>query len=122
MRFALAIVLLAGCATSSATGTWRGLIGPNGKKPAPVQFVLEEKNGKLTGTTAFLDSQNPHAVSDGLVTGARDGSTAAWVSETDVRVQGTFDGDSFVGTITFPSIDEIPAQSGPIVLNRTAGQ
>ena len=122
-RFSLALALVmvtAGCGAKRGIGegTWTGTIGGGTTKPVGVRFVLTDENGKLVGKTSFQDPVTQEYGDDGALAGTRDGATATWATETDVVVKGTFENNTFNGTLEFPSDDGQPTRAVPLTLTK----
>lgn len=116
-----AVVLVAGCVAKKPVilGTWTGTIGGGTTKPVGVRFTFDNDNdGKFTGRVFFQDPDTNEYGDDGTLSGALDGSTATWTTETDVVIKGTFEETKFTGTIEFPPDEGRPTRPGPITLTR----
>lgn len=83
-----------------------------------VRFTIEEENGLLTGRTFWEDPVTHLLEAEGQFTGKRANQEASWVTEGAVVVTGKFDGDCFVGTITFPPDGDEPGHTVPVSLSR----
>ena len=116
---AMFALLLLSCVTSGAagvTGTWTGVMDSPIK--VGVRFVLEESNGKLSGRTYWEDPKTLVFEPEGAISGIHTASAASWTTEGDVAVEGKFEGNTFVGTISFPAQDDEPAHSTSLTLSR----
>ena len=110
------LVLVAGCRSPSATGSWTGSFDGPGK--LGVRYVLEERGGALTGTIWWGDGPNGEFQLEGGLAGTVVGGVASWKTEGAVEVRGRFEGDVFVGTLTFPATDDEPAHTAALKLSR----
>lgn len=117
-RSAWLISLLSVLCSCQATvsGTWTGRMeSPNS---IGVRFTIEERNGQLSGRTYWEDPVSHQLEPEGEFTGKRENQEASWVTEGAVVVTGKFDGDRFVGTITFPPDGDEPGHTVPVSLSR----
>ncbi len=105
MRKVLLLVLVAmSCrTTSSVSGTWTGRLDSPNK--VGVRFVLEEKDGTITGRVYWEDPKTLVFEPEGTLVGVADGGTVSWRSQSNVTVVGTVNDNSLEGTLTFP-VDE----------------
>ncbi len=117
---ALAMLLcVAGCAASrvaSMNGTWTGTVGGPGSHPVGVRFVVTEKDGKLSGKTFVQDPNRREFLIDADLSGARDGASATWTTETSLVVRGELRGTTFVGTVEYPPEPELGTVVSPLKL------
>lgn len=120
MLLLVGAMLAASCAGKRGLGegTWTGTIGGGTAKPVGVRFVLEDENGKLVGKTSFQDPVTGEYGDDGTLTGTRDGTTAMWTTETDVVIKGTFENNTFNGTLEFPPDEGRPTHPVPLTLTK----
>ena len=118
LRFAvLALALSTGCQSATLTGTWTGTFtSPSNLR---VRFVLEEQGGRLRGQT-YWEDPNTRALEPeaGELVGAVTDGGASWKTQGEVEVEGRFDGNTFVGTLTFPAFDDQPSRSAALKLAR----
>ena len=114
---AIGTLLVVGCSTTpTVAGTWTGkLASPH---QVGFRFVLEDTDGQLTGRTWVEDDVTHVFEPEATISGTRDGVGAAWTSETGVAVAGTFDGNHFTGTLTFPADGDEPSHTAGLVLSR----
>jgi hypothetical protein len=115
-RLLLFSLLFLSCRTTSLTGTWTGRLDSPNK--IGVRFVLEQKDGKLTGRTYWEEPNTGEFEPAGEVTGEIVDGAASWTSETGVKVTGHLEGAGFVGTLTFPADEDEPAHSAGLNLSR----
>jgi hypothetical protein len=118
--FAFLAVALGRCAAmqGAAAGTWTGTVGGGAIKPIGVRFVLVDESGKLSGTVSFQDPVTLKFGVDGSLTGTRTGNAAKWTTETEIVVAGSFENDTFIGTLEFPSDEGRPTKSIPVTLSK----
>ncbi len=118
MRFFLfaALIALSGC-LSSVTGSWSGVMDSPDK--IGVRFVIEERDGALSGRTFWEDPLTHEFGAEAEFTGSRTAATATWTTETNVVVSGHFDGDLFLGTISFPVDGDEPSRTASVSLRRS---
>ena len=83
-----------------------------------VRFVLEEKEGRITGRTFFEDPVTRQFEPESQLVGTRTDVSASWTTETNVQISGKFEGDKFIGTILFPQDGDVPARSAGLTLSR----
>lgn len=113
----LALLVMIGCQTlSSVGGSWTGTIAS--PEPVGVRFDLAEENGSLSGRIYFEDDLTHEFLPEAAITGSRDGAEGSWTTETNVRIVGKFQGNRFLGTITFPASGIRPARSAELTLSR----
>lgn len=111
----LLVMGLSGCVTG-VSGSWTGAIdSPN---QVGVRFVFEEKDGQLSGRTLFEDPETHQFELAGQLVGTTKDGDASWTTETDVQVSGKFQGNKFVGTITFPADGDEPSHTASLSLSR----
>jgi hypothetical protein len=105
MRKAVLLVLVAiSCRTvSGVSGTWTGRLDSPNK--IGVRFVLEEKDGTITGRVYWEDPRTLVFEPEGTLIGVADGGAVSWRSESDVTVEGMVSDNRFEGTLTYP-VDE----------------
>ncbi len=83
-----------------------------------VRFVLEEKEGRLTGRTFFEDPITRQFEPESQLVGTRTDGNASWTTETNVQISGKFEGSKFIGMIVFPQDGDEPAHSAGLTLSR----
>jgi hypothetical protein len=108
-----------GC-LSSATGSWSGVMDSPDK--VGVRFVIEERDGVLSGRTFWEDPVTHEFAPEARFTGTRAAATATWKTETNVVVSGHFDGESFLGTIVFPVDGDEPSRTASVTLRRSRSE
>ncbi|MDP1915963.1 MAG: hypothetical protein Q8L14_06950 [Myxococcales bacterium] len=104
--FLLILVTLSCRTASGLTGTWTGRLESPDKVGA--RFVLEEKDGTITGRVYWEDPKTLVFEPEGTLVGVSDGGTFSWRSESDVTVEGTVSDNILDGTLTFPIDEEAP--------------
>ena len=118
---ALALVM-ASCGAKrvpqDVSGTWTGLLGDDNMKKVGIRFELHEERSVLTGRTYFQDQGTDAYAIEAAVTGARDGATATWITESGAVVKGQFDGSTFTGTMQFAPDEGQADHAGKLVLSR----
>ena len=113
--FLFAFLVMSSC-QATLSGSWTGrLESPNA---VGVRFTIEDKNGDLSGMAYWEDPDTKQLEPEGEIAGKRDNSDASWMTDGLVRVQGRFDGNSFVGTATFPADGDEPERVVPLRLSR----
>lgn len=98
------------------SGTWTGSL--NSPNKLAVRFVLEDKDGVLSGRAYWEDPDSRAFEPEGEVVGTFVDGGASWKTEGEVKVTGQFEGDSFTGTLTFPAFRDQPAKSVSVTLTR----
>ena len=117
LRLAVTLALLSGCQSATLTGIWTGAFtSPSNLR---VRFVLEEQAGRLRGQT-YWEDPNTRALEPeaGELQGAVTNGRARWKTQGEVEVEGRFDGNTFVGTLTFPAVDDQPSRTAALKLER----
>lgn len=109
------LTLAAGC-RATVSGTWTGTLDSPNK--IGVRFVLDEQAGRLGGRTYWEDPETREFEPEGELAGSQADGAASWKTEGDVEVSGRFDGNGFVGTLTFPAFRDQPARTVGLTLRR----
>ena len=113
----VAFALSTGCQSATLTGTWTGTF--TSPSSVRVRFVLEQQAGRLRGQT-YWEDPNTRALEPeaGELRGAVTDGGARWKTQGEVDVEGRFDGNTFVGTLTFPAVDDQPSRTAALKLER----
>ena len=91
------------------------MVSPNS---VGVRFVLDDQAGKLTGQVFWEDPSTHELEFEGGLTGNRSDGSASWTTDGEVSITGRFNGDTFVGTVTFPAEGSEQARSAAITPRR----
>ncbi len=86
-------------APTTVNGVWFGAAERNGQRAA-VRLDVREDRGSLRGVTYFGDPDVGQLLDAGQIYGTRDGAAATWKTNAKVNVAGSFDEDTFAGTMT----------------------
>lgn len=100
------------------SGIWTGQLGDDNMNKVGIRFELHEERSVLTGRTYFQDQGTDEYAIESAVSGARDGATATWTTESGAVIKGQFDGSSFIGTMQFAPDEGQVDHAGKLVLSR----
>jgi hypothetical protein len=116
--------LAAGCTTNkrgppgpiSVQGAWSGTAGDDAGS-IPILFTIADDGGALSGVNTLYDPTTGAPILAGSLTGQRTGNSATWTTLGGLSVTGTFNGNNFSGTATFPGALNTPALETMLRLN-----
>jgi hypothetical protein len=93
----------------SVTGqTWSGTASDDVGGTLKTDFVLSEDAGTLSGFHVLYDPTTGAPIKAGDLSGQRIGNAANWTTMGGLLVTGTFNGDEFAGSATFPGALSYP--------------
>ncbi len=102
----------------SVAGAWSGTATDDAGS-VQVLFELTEDAGALSGVNTLYDPSSHAPIKAGSITGKRTGASASWVTMGGIAVTGTFAGEAFNGTATFPGALDIPEHTTSLHLTTT---
>lgn len=110
------------CRTTVVSSTWTGATTYDGTSVG-VRFLLQIYGGTIEGRMEVADPRTGQWLDGGTIWGSQSGNSATWTTEASQEVNGTFNGDSFSGTMTFQPTDydnsSDPSFSAQLQLTKT---
>ena len=83
-----------------------------------VRFVIEERDGQLSGRTYWEDPVTHQFEPEGEIVGTKTDGLASWTTESSVIVSGKFEKNRFIGTIVFPADGDEASHTTSLTLTR----
>jgi hypothetical protein len=105
---------------TSVQGTWSGTASADAGS-IRTDFTITDDGGALSGVHILYDPTTGAPIKAGKLTGQRNGNTANWTTMGGVTVVGTFDGNEFNGTATFPGELNLPTLQTALHLDLGGG-
>ncbi len=103
---------------TSVSGTWVGS-ATAGSRALPLAVDIAEAGGLVSGRLRLGPPDAASANFDaGALTGTRSGALARWEVEHGAVIAGTFEGERFTGTLSFPAREGYAAATLPIRFGR----